>query len=246
MKRLLSFFSRKKPQHKSGTNSHLHTYRLKGYTEEEMFGKEDVKEIIDDFEKAVKYLSVRIYNKDYILSFKHDELVYRKDLEGTVTVLVLDLPHSVESLLRMNVEKWSKNDDELFAIAIQNVAEKYKREVEKTDQIFYTLTGDDVFITSSVFHLSSYPALMGKYGAIFCIPTRHILLVCPISSDLDAEVCLQLMIPLADKKTEEDAENAITNNLFWHYNGTNELIYTYYLPNRLKYVLPPDLEEMIY
>lgn len=223
------------------------TKELKGYTPEEMFGQEEVvHNIIEDFDKASKYLAVRIYNQDFMGSFKQEELVHRKDLEGTVSVLVLDLPDSVESILYTNIEKWNKQADELFLLAFENLKEKFKREVERMDNNFLKLSGDDIFITSDALFFARNTQCIGRFGSIFCLPNRDSLVAVPINADLDVEVGLQFMIPYAENTFDESEDMAITRHIFWHYNGKNELIYTYYGLNRLKYVLPADLADMVY
>ena len=220
---------------------------LKGYTPEEMFGKEEViHNIIEDFEKASKYLAVRIYQQDFMGSFKLEELVHRKDLEGTVTVLVLDLPDSVESVLNTNIEKWNKQPEELFILAFDNLKEKFKREAERMENNFLKLSGEDIFVTSEALFFERNKDSIGKFGSIFCIPNRDTLVAVAIDSDLDVEVGLQLMIPFAENTFDQSEDMAITRHIFWHYEGKNELIYTYYGLNRLKYVLPADLAEMVY
>lgn len=220
---------------------------LKGYTEEEMFGLEkNPKKIIEDFEKASKYLAVRIYHQDMVGAFKLEELVYRKDLDETVTVLVLDLPSSVESILHTNIEKWNKTPEELFPIALTNLKEKVKREAERDDKNFVKLSGDDMFVTSEALFLERNRACIGKYGAIFCLPNRDTFRAAPINSDIDLEIALQYMIPFAEETFDKSEDLAITRHIYWHYEGKNELIYTYYGLNRLRYVLPQDLADMVY
>ena len=235
------FSSKKKEEEKPDIKN------LEGYTPEEMFGKEDtINDIIEDFDKASKHLAVRIYNQDFMVSFKLEELAHRKDLEGTVTVLVLDLPDSVESVLKTNIEKWGKQPEELFSIALDNLKEKFKREAERIDNNFLKLSGEDIFITSDALFFGRNKTCIGKFGSIFCIPNRDLLVSFPINTDLDVEVGLQLMIPYAEETFDKSEDMAITSHIFWHYEGKNELIYTYYGLNRLKYVLPADLEEMVY
>lgn len=244
LKYLRDRFSSKKPKEEKAPE----IKNLEGYTPEEMFGKEDaVKSILDDFEKASKYLAVRIYKQGFMESFKLEELAYRKDLEGTVTVLVLDLQDSVESVLKANIEKWNKNPEELFELAIDNLKEKFKREAEKMEENnFLKLSGEDIFITSDALFFERNKACIGKFGSIFCLPNRDTLVAVPVNTDLDVEVGLQLMIPFAEETFDSSEDLAITRHIFWHYEGKNELIYTYYGLQRLKYVLPPDLEEMVY
>ncbi len=242
LKYLRDRFSSKKEEEKEPEIKNL-----KGYTPEEMFGKEEViHNIIEDFEKATKYLAVRIYQQDFMGSFKLEELVHRKDLEGTVTVLVLDLPDSVESVLNTNIEKWNKQPEELFALAFDNLKEKFKRETERMENNFLKLSGEDIFVTSEALFFERNKNCIGKFGSIFCIPNRDTLVAVAIDSDLDVEVGLQLMIPFAENTFDQSEDMAITRHIFWHYEGKNELIYTYYGLNRLKYVLPADLAEMVY
>jgi hypothetical protein len=244
LKYLRDRFSSKKKEEEKRTE----TTKLRGYTPEEMFGKEEVvvHDIIEDFDKASKYLAVRIYNQDFMGSFKLEELAHRKDLEGTVTVLVLDLPDSVESILKTNIEKWNKQPEELYALACDNLKEKFKREVEKMDNNFLKLSGEDIFVTSDALFFERNKKCIGTFGSIFCLPNRDLLVSVPINNDLDVEVGLQLMIPFAEETFDKSEDMAITRHIFWHYQGKNELIYTYYGLNRLKYVLPADLAEMVY
>ncbi len=243
LKYLRDRFSSKKKEEKKEPE----IKNLEGYTPEEMFGKEDaVRSILDDFEKASKYLAVRIYNQDFMESFKLEEVAYRKDLEGTVTVLVLDLPDSVESVLKATIEKWNKQPEELFTLGMENLREKFKREAERTENNFLKLSGEDIFVTSDALFFERNKACLGRYGSIFCLPNRDTLVAVAINEDLDLEVGLQFMIPFAEDTFDNSGDLAITRHIFWHYEGKNELIYTYYGLNRLKYVLPADLEEMVY
>jgi len=244
---MLNLLNYLKKRFSSKKNVPAEIKELQGYTNEEMFGKdENTKQIPEDFDKASKYLAVRIYQQDFVESFKLEELIHRKDLEGTVTVLVLDLPDSVESLLKANVEKWNKTPEELFNLAIENLKEKFKRETEKLDNNVVKILGDDIFITSEALFFERNKTCIGKYGSIFCLPNRDTIRAVPINSDLDIEVSLQLMIPFAEETFDHSEDLGITRHIFWHYQGKNELIYTYYGLNRLKYVLPADLADMAY
>jgi hypothetical protein len=246
LKYLRARFSPKKKEEQRSVEESVPA--LEGYTAEEMFGKEEAvnTSIPEDFEKAARYLALRIYRQDFISSFKLEEFVYRKDLEGTITMLVLDLPDSVESLLKADIEKWQRTPDELYARALDNMKEKFPRETERLENNLLQLSGDDIFITSEALLWEMHKHCLGQYGVIFCLPNRHSLVCQPINSDLDVEFGLQVMIPYAENTFDESLETGLTRHIFWHYEGKNELIYTYYGPNRLKYVLPTALEEMVY
>lgn len=247
MLNLLKYLQKRFTSKKTEEKKEVVIKDLKGYTSEEMFGKEgSTKRVIEDFDKASKYLAVRIYRQDFMGSFKLEELVHRIDLEETVTVLVLDMPDSVESILHTNIEKWNKTPEELFEIAFVNLKEKFKREVERIDNNVLKLSGDDIFVTSEALFFERNEKCIGKYGSIFCLPNRDTMRAVAINSDLDVEVGLQLMIPFAEETFDHSEDLAITRHIYWHYKGKNELIYTYYGLNRLKYVLPADLAELVY
>jgi hypothetical protein len=212
-----------------------------------MFGTgESVKTIPENFDEAEKYLAFRIHHQDFVNSFKEGDIIFRKDLEGTVTVLVLDLPDSVEVLMHTGITKWNKSPEELFVIAIKNLKEKYtSRDVERLENKLLNITGEDIFITSETLYFERNKECIGNFGAIFCLPNKETLRAFALNSDLDIEVGLQMMIPFAEE-TFDRSEDKITRNIFWHFEGKNELIYTYYGLNRLKYILPADLADMAF
>src|SRR6478735_1914606 len=166
--------------------------------------------ITESFEQAAGYLSIRIHSGDYLKGLQSEEFIYRTDLEGTVTLLVLDLPYSVENVLRSDAQRWDIPEESLFSFALENVRENYKREIVKydgtADQGMLSLSGQDSFLTSSVLMLDEWPTIEGRFGSIISMPDRHTFLVRPIADDISLEVALQVIIPFTFEHYESAGE----------------------------------------
>src|SRR4030043_551691 len=62
-----------------------------------------------DFSRAKDFLAVRIFPSDYLDSVGNEtkrNLIYRKDLEGTITTLVFDLPSSIRTVTVKDTIDW--------------------------------------------------------------------------------------------------------------------------------------------
>lgn len=207
--------------------------------------------IADSFEQAAAYLSLRIHTADYLKGLQGEEFVYRTDLEGTVTLLVLDMPYSTENVLRSDAQRWGIPEESLFSFALENLRENYKREIVKydgtADQGILSLSGQDSFITSSVFTLDQWRGMHGRFGSIISMPDRYTFLVRPLADDITLEVALQVIIPFTYKRYEaaEDTEK-VSENIYWWYEDKLEHIPFNIGYSRLNYVLPLALEDLIY
>jgi hypothetical protein len=187
-------------------------------------GEEEEKKItehISDFSIMRPFLAVRIYPIDYAAQVGDSNLVFRKDLDSSLTSLVLDLPSSVRTLKPDEIKPWNISVDSLFSIGISNVFEKYKVEVTKqeiTKSIsVWLISSDDVFASTHVFNLKSFPQCVGKYGALILLPHRHSIVTYPIE-DLGVVEATKILIPLAQKMFAE-GPGSITPSISWHYEG---------------------------
>ncbi|MFN3404513.1 MAG: hypothetical protein ACK40G_10495 [Cytophagaceae bacterium] len=207
--------------------------------------EEETKDKLWDFNFARDYLAVRIYPEDFVDKFQLEEFVYRVDLEKTITMLVLDLPYSVESVLQQQASEWKITTDELFKIAIANLQEHYRPDLERTNQNIIAFKGDNFFLTSNILYFTDYPECIGTYGSLVALPNREVLICKPIENDIDVEVGLQVMIPFVNEIFEHE-QGRISGNVYWYYQGKFELIFSTIGLSRFNYVLPTDLENMLY
>src|SRR5579864_1466223 len=75
---------------------------------------------ISNFDLAKKYLAVRLYPPDYAQQVGKSFLVYREDLDGVLTVLVLDLPSTITNVKPEQAAKWKISTEKLFDIGLEN------------------------------------------------------------------------------------------------------------------------------
>ncbi|MCU0429577.1 MAG: hypothetical protein MUF42_06350 [Cytophagaceae bacterium] len=201
---------------------------------------------LDQWEYAQAYLAIRLHHPSSLQSFPVEELLSRQDLDGILSVLVFDLPDSVECVLRTQLERWNKKEEEVFAIALRNMREKYSRQWQKGKNLFLEITEPDSFACTEALLLDRHTMCIGKFGTLFCMPQRDVLWCAPIAGDIDLEVSLQRMIPSCQELFEKAGETQLSDQIFWYYQGHYERLYSFYTPGRLKYILPADLEELVY
>jgi hypothetical protein len=196
-----------------------------------------------------KYLAVRVHPQSHKLNYPSD-LFYTQDfLDDLMLLLVLDYPSSIEPLLRSNTSDWNMDEATLFEKAINNLHENYLRTVETNTDISsngaLTLTGDDVFKTSTLLYLEEYPALQGLHGSLILIPNKHTLISWLIHDDISLEIGFQQLIPYLEN-LEQPEEEILSKKIYWYYNGKfNSVPYLIGLQG-MKYVLPIELEDKVY
>jgi hypothetical protein len=96
--------------------------------------EEKILKNVEDFQKIKKLLAVRLYTTDYEPKV-YEILVHRVDIEGIVTVLVLDLPLSTTNVKPEYIKKWGISSDELFKIGFENTFRQNKVTPKKVDFI---------------------------------------------------------------------------------------------------------------
>ena len=197
-----------------------------------------------EFEQVKEMIAVRIGDEE---SLPTDKLLVRRDLPGTISYLVFDLPHSVESVPRELPEKWGKTVDELFALGLANVKASAQPEVEQVEiqpgVSFTAYTGESFFTASFALMLDSLPDATGEHGTLVAIPHRHMLLVHRIEN----ADCIRAVQHLGVLAVNLDAQGpgSISPNLYWYRNGT----FTN-LPFRIEgedfiFRPPPEFMEML-
>lgn len=194
-----------------------------------LFSSMDEKKSIDpeNFETVKKYLSLRIYPAETVMQRGGvKNLVSKVDLEGTYTILMLDLPGAFSTIQKAVFELWKKNTEEVFKIAQANIN---KQEIEKVTQQFemdgtmveISLLGNEDYAASYALDLiNNSPEMIGEWGSVVAVPNKGLVNICKISRDkpLDFVKFIQLTKSLNDKSYNEHPQ-PITNEYFWYYKG---------------------------
>lgn len=187
---------------------------------------------LNDYEKVKPYLSIRIYN-DASIAQKGGvgNMVSRVDLDGTMTVLMLDLPEAFAPLFKTNFEKWNKSAGEVFKVAELNVrnkkVEKMTREFDiDGNKIEFNFLGNEDYAASYALNLeTNMPELVGEWGSIVVIPNKGLVAICKISKakPLDFVKFIERIKPLTDQSFAQH-QVPVSKNFFWYYKGEFTLV----------------------
>ena len=172
-----------------------------------------------NFDEARKVIKVRLYPADIS---GRDFMVKREPAFGLLAALVLDLPQEVASVHKEDqFNKWGLHEDEVFAIALQNVKEQDKTEPQRLDVAagasVNALIGDSFFTASRALMLGDYLPPESELGAIAAIPHRHVVVFHPII-DSKALHAITAMIPMAAGMFNE-GPGSISPHLYWWQDG---------------------------
>ena len=181
----------------------------------------------ENFATVRNYLSLRIYPAETVMQRGGvKNLVSKVDLDGTYTLLMLDLPGAFSTVQKAVFELWKKDTEEVFRIAQDNIN---KQDIEKVTQQFdmdgtkveISLLGSEDYAASYALDLiHNSPDMVGEWGSVVAVPNKGLVNICKISKDkpLDFVKFIQLTKSLNDKSYNEHPQ-PITNEYFWYYKG---------------------------
>jgi hypothetical protein len=181
----------------------------------------------ENFESVKKYLSIRIYPTETVNQRGGiTNFVAKTDLEGTYTLLMLDLPGAFTPVQKQIFAIWKKDTLEVFKIAQQNIN---KQQIEKVTQKFdidgasieISFLGNEDYAASYALDLiNNSPELVGEWGSVVALPNKGLVDLCKISKDkpLDFVKFIERTKPLVEKSYQEH-EQPISDQYFWYYEG---------------------------
>lgn len=181
-------------------------------------GQRTAFEPVAGLEQVRDQLAVRIWPEEILGSLRSENLIWREDIPGTVSALVLDMPTSVRTIKPEEANGWDKGIDELFSLALENVYRKYPPDISQHEingAGMVLLTGESFFIASHALLLDRYSQCLGPHGAIVGLPHRHVVLCHPIR-DGGVVPALNSMMP-AVIGMEKEGPGSITPSLYWYH-----------------------------
>ena len=217
-------------------------------TLEKSYGEQKVLEDrIDDFARVAELLAVRLWPEGYLAELDRKKILHRKELPGTISALVFDLPSSIRNVTPDEMQSWGKSETELFRIGLANVMENCIPDVSEQDLgngITLTLFSDEsFFVASHALLLEEHPDCLGPFGTLVGIPHRHVMLAFPIA-DLRVVQAIQMMIPII-AGMERDGPGSISPLLYWYKNGDYTNLPYRIDNNTLNFTPPEDFVEML-
>jgi hypothetical protein len=192
-----------------------------------------------DFEYAAQYLKVMVKPSDF-MSVDVSGYVKRIDFPGTFTFLIFDFQEQFRYITSDRASEWGKAEEELFEIALQNIA---KEEVEVSEyqfaerfNVFSFFSGD-----FSVSYLIDFEGLAD--GSMVAIPTKGSAFVHPIETTDVLELAATLYSTI-EKFYAEDP-SPITTMLYWYYEGQFKAFkYEVKDEDKLTISLPHELQQL--
>jgi hypothetical protein len=182
---------------------------------------EEIMRLSEDFARASELLAVRLYPEAGLRSIGPDKLVCRRDLEGTLTALVFDMPSTIHTVAAEQAAPWGRSREELLRLGLENVRSRCRpdeSEVEIGDGCRIRLISGDSFLTAShALLLADRPGCGGRHGALVAVPHRHAVICCPI--DGAAVLKAVRLLPPIVRGMEREGPGSISSNLYWHREG---------------------------
>lgn len=196
---------------------------------ESLFASMDEQSSIDptNYEKVKRYLSLRIYPRETITQRGGVEyLVSRVDLEGTFTLLMLDLPGAFTPVQKQMFDFWKVGKDTVFKEAQANIN---KQSVEKVTRSFdvdgtnieLSFIGNEDYAASYALDLlNNLPDMVGEWGSVVAIPNKGLVDICKVSREkpVDFVKFIQLTKPSVEKYYREHSQ-PVSKEYFWYYKG---------------------------
>lgn len=194
---------------------------------------------VERFERVAPLLRVRLYPVD-VLS-QTVETVHRLGPDGTLEVLVLDLPTTVRTIARSEAARWGLAQAELFEIGRRNLRAKHtlhQRRVSVSPGVeLRVFAGDPYYAASFALLPELWLPRAAPHGALVAIPRRDVLLTHLIRNIgvLDAvEVMLRITIHL-----HADGPGSLVPYLYWYHQGEFVLL-PYQIESEVAQLEPPQ------
>ena len=181
----------------------------------------------NNFESLVDYFSIRIYQEAYITqNGGTDNLVAKKDLEGTLSLLMLDLPSTFTPIQKEIFDLWNKTTDEVFEIGQRNVnKQEFIKATESIDVngqkiAIHFIENEDYGASLALDLETNAPEFVGEWGAVVAIPNKGIANICKVSKDkpLDFMLFIQRFKPVVEQFYNQHAQ-PVSTDFYWYYEG---------------------------
>lgn len=137
---------------------------------------------VSNLDKVRDNIRARLYPLE--LEQQSVETVHRAGPEGTLEVIVVDLPKSVRTVSRTEAIEWGLSREELFALGRRNLIERTTLQVHSVEVQagieLMAFMGDAYYAASHALVLDQHLPGDLPHGALVGIPRRDVLLAHPI------------------------------------------------------------------
>lgn len=200
---------------------------------------------VGDFSTVRERLRARLYPLD--LLSQSVETIHRPGPEGTIEVIVLDLPTTVRTISRSEAQKWPIESAELFEIGRRNLRApgllEHTAVVVQGGVEVYLYSGDPYYAASHVLFLDAYLPDDLPHGALVGIPRRDVILLHIIRNIGVTEAIgamLQAIIGMY-----ADGPGSLSPNLYWFQHGQFVMLPYALDGNTLDFSPPADFARLL-
>lgn len=206
-----------------------------------------------DFNTVAKYLSLRIYPKIFIDESKQaNDLVLRADIEGTYTMLMLDLPNAFTPVPKEVTKLWDKKESELFELAQKNINQQQIQKISKDidvdgNMIEINFLGNEDYAASYALDLmNNAPEFVGEWGCVIAIPNKGLVNICKISKEkpIDFVKFIQKTKAIIEQYYTQH-QQPISPDFFWYYKGKFTKIMVTEVQGQINVIAPMGLSELM-
>jgi hypothetical protein len=200
---------------------------------------------VSDFNKV----SGRLRSRLYPLSMLNQavEIIHRPGPEGTLEVVVLDLPTTVRTISRTEARVWRLENEDLFEIGRANLRQSgaLKETVVPLQQgvNLHLFAGDSFYAASHALIFNDYAPEQLPHGALVGIPKRDVLLAHFIH-DIGAVEAISSMLQ-AIIGMHRDGPGSLSPNLYWYLNGEFITLPYELADDELSFTPPNDFLELL-
>ncbi|MFH1878446.1 MAG: hypothetical protein ABH883_06540 [Candidatus Omnitrophota bacterium] len=184
----------------------------------EKFTRHDAREM--KYEEYKDFLFVRLCSPEALDKLGKENLVFREEMEGVISVVVINTPDYIINLDPALLNKWNKAEQDIYYVALNNIRKNDTLTLtyEKIDDIgIFFSHGNSHFIASHALLVRDYPDLVGKYGALVAVPTRHNVFFYPVN-DSDVRPAAAIIAAFTEALYSEGT-GAVTPGVYWYYGG---------------------------
>jgi len=175
------------------------------------------------------------------------ETVHRDGPEGTLEVIVVDLPKSVRTVSRSEAAEWGMSRDELFELGRRNLAERtsvqmHTVEIQAGIELL-AFMGDAYYAASHALLLDKHLQGDLSHGALVGIPRRDVLLAHPIRNIGAADAISSMLQAILHWHAE--GPGSLSPLLYW-YRAGEFVTLTYTIEdNALDFTPPLEFLDML-
>jgi len=209
-------------------------------------GRATVDQLGDDFDRARPLLRLRLYQDEYLESGV--PMVYRTLAEGLIAVLVYDLPQSIATVPPDHLANWTRTEEELFQIGLQNVWSAGK--LEHTTALLPEGATLDLltdyrnpYAETHLLYLQEYLETVPRAGVLAAVPGRGQVILHRIEGIQVMEALNSLLRAVPEIFLERTS--ALSPHLYWWRDGTFKLLPSLSEDGQINFRPPAEFMEML-